>query len=320
MSYRLRNASGKSQPVGLKVGFCVLDVFRWDWRAEQCALYRASTRASKGWGDLYDSTLDGQWLDITGLPDGNYTMEMEANPLGIIQETDYNNNITIVPITIGNSSNPPLNDNFANAQTLLGTSPSVTGLSLNATKQSNEPNHAGNAGGKSVWYNWTAPSKAVTIDTVGGSFNTLLGVYTGNMVGNQSLVASNDDIIPAGNFQSRVTFNATASTHLSDRGGRLRRALQPIHSHREPDRCERQLFRVHLHRWRLGSISGSDVGATKETNEPIMAATPAAIHLVLLDRAHRRHGDLRHRWQHVQHVARCLYGKFHRDSDHDCEQ
>jgi len=270
MSYRLRNASGQLVTVGLKVGFCVLDVFRWDAGAPNNALYTCVNQGiQKGWGDLYDSTLDGQWLDITGLPDGNYTMEMEANPLGIIQELDYNNNITIVPITIGNSSSPPLNDNFANAQTLLGTSPSVSGLNLNATKQSNEPNHAGNAGGKSVWYNWTAPStKAVTIDTVGSSFNTLLGVYTGSMVGNLSPVASNDDIIPAGNLQSRVTFNATAGTvyriavdGFDAASGNL---VVTVNQTVANDNFSACIFIGGV----LGSISGSDVGATKEANEP----------------------------------------------------
>ena len=34
----------------------------------------------------------------------------------------------------------------------------VTGSNSNATKQVGEPNHAGNAGGKSVWWRWTAPA------------------------------------------------------------------------------------------------------------------------------------------------------------------
>src|SRR6185436_166208 len=139
MSYRLRNSSGQIAAVGLKVGFCVLDVFRWSSSGPNRAKYDCNNQGiQQGWGDLYDSTLDGQWIDITGLPDGNYTMEMEANPMGIIQESNYGNNISTVPITVGNSSAPPLNNNFASAQTLLGTSPSVAGTSTNATKQAGE--------------------------------------------------------------------------------------------------------------------------------------------------------------------------------------
>jgi ribosomal protein L19 len=213
MSYRLRDSNGQLAAVGLKVGFCILDVFRWQPGAPNQSKYTCSNQGIQvGWGDLYDNTLDGQWIDITGLPDGNYTMELDANPQGIIQESDYSNNLTTVPVAIGNPLAPPLNDNFASPQTLLGGFTSVPGVTGNATKQAGEPNHAGNAGGHSVWYQWTAVStKAVTIDTLGSGFNTLLAVYTGTTLSGLSLVASNDDI-SAGTQQSSVTFNATAGT------------------------------------------------------------------------------------------------------------
>src|SRR5213593_4436723 len=54
----------------------------------------------------------------------------------------------------------PNNDNFAAAQAITGTSGSITGTNVEATKEAGEPNHAGNAGGKSVWYSWTAPRRA----------------------------------------------------------------------------------------------------------------------------------------------------------------
>src|SRR5439155_60285 len=108
---------------------------------------------------------------------------------------------------------PPANDAFANAQSISGTSGSVTGSNANATKESGEPYHAGDAGGRSVWYYWTAPgSGSVTIDTVGSTFNTLLGVYTGGSVSGLTTVASNDDISSGSNFQSRVTFSAVSGT------------------------------------------------------------------------------------------------------------
>src|SRR5262249_15392064 len=163
---------GALAAVGLKVGFCVLDVFRWQSGAPNQAKYNCSNQGIQvGWGDLYDSTLDGQWIDTTGLPDGNYVIEVEPNPLGVIQESNYANNIIQVPITIGNASGPPFNDNFASAQSLPGTFSSVSGVNSFATKQSGEPNHAGNAGGHSIWYQWTAvDNKPVTVDTIGSSF------------------------------------------------------------------------------------------------------------------------------------------------------
>lgn len=101
------------------------------------------------------------------------------------------------------------NDLFANRLPIFGTVNSVSGNNTTATKETFEPNHAGNAGGKSVWWTWTAPATgAVTLDTIGSSFDTLLAVYRGNSVSGLSLVASDDD--SGGNSQSQVTFAAEA--------------------------------------------------------------------------------------------------------------
>ena len=53
---------------------------------------------------------------------------------------------------------PPANDDFANSFTLSGSATNASGTNVNATKQTGEPNHAGNPGGKSVWWSWTAPA------------------------------------------------------------------------------------------------------------------------------------------------------------------
>lgn len=110
-------------------------------------------------------------------------------------------------------SNAPANDNFANRIVLSGSTITVTGTNVNATKETGEPNHAGNTGGKSVWYSWTAPSAGtVTIDTHGSSFDTLLGVYTGSSVSALTSVAANDDDPVGGTTTSKVTFAAIAGT------------------------------------------------------------------------------------------------------------
>jgi subtilisin family serine protease len=109
----------------------------------------------------------------------------------------------------------PANDNFANAQVISGNSGTVTGSNVGATKEPGEPNHAGNAGGASVWYRWTpSTSGSATIDTIGSNFDTLLAVYIGSAVNSLTLIASNDDI-GGGNLQSRVAFAATAGTTYS---------------------------------------------------------------------------------------------------------
>jgi hypothetical protein len=107
----------------------------------------------------------------------------------------------------------PANDNFANAWLLSGISVSTNGSNALATKETGEPNHAGNLGGRSVWFNWTAPVNGQTrIDTLDSSFNTLLAVYTGNSVGALTVVASNNTLpgLPGG--ASLLEFTAAAGT------------------------------------------------------------------------------------------------------------
>jgi kumamolisin len=117
-----------------------------------------------------------------------------------------------------NSANPftvtaaPSNDDFANSIPLAGTTVHVTGANVGATKEPGEPDIAGNPGGASVWWSWTAPSTGVfAVSTQGSSFDTLLGVYTGDAVDALTEVASNDDD-PAGGVTSYVTINAVAGT------------------------------------------------------------------------------------------------------------
>jgi hypothetical protein len=86
----------------------------------------------------------------------------------------------------------------------------VRSSNLNATKDPGEPTVAGNPGGKSVWWQWQATrSGPVTIETLGSSFDTLLGVYTGTTLSNLVLVASNDDVSSTVST-SQVTFPAQA--------------------------------------------------------------------------------------------------------------
>ncbi len=86
----------------------------------------------------------------------------------------------------------PANNAFASAQVIPATGGSITGTSTGATKESGEPAHAGNAGGASVWYRWTAPrSGLLIVSTAGSSFTTLLAAYTGTAVNGLTRLASN---------------------------------------------------------------------------------------------------------------------------------
>lgn len=173
------------------------------------------------------------------------------------------------------TSSTPRNNNFANRLNIACPSAQVTGSSTDATKESGEPNHAGNAGGRSVWWSWTAPAtQSVMITTAGSDFNTLLGVYTGAAAGSLTPVASNDDENAAGGIRtSRLIFEASAGTtyHIAVDGryadsGQIALkivAYQLVFPPPNDDFAD-SIMLDHF----PAKTSGSNAGATKEPGEP----------------------------------------------------
>jgi Ca2+-binding RTX toxin-like protein len=108
----------------------------------------------------------------------------------------------------------PVNDDFGAARSLASAASGVvSGSNIDATKETGEPDHAGNPGGHSVWFSWTAPADGNAFFTTRGSaFDTLLAVYTGVAVNSLTPVAANDDD-PGANFP--VTGGSTMSFAVS---------------------------------------------------------------------------------------------------------
>ncbi len=53
---------------------------------------------SAGWEDIYDNSLDCQWLDVTDVPSGNYLLRLTVNPDHAYPETNPNDNVAEVPV------------------------------------------------------------------------------------------------------------------------------------------------------------------------------------------------------------------------------
>ena len=137
---------------------------------------------------------------------GGIRRQITVNDINALNVFGYNNNSI--------SQGPPLNDNFASAQTLAGCSGTAVGSNVFATREANEPNHFPvpnfSVAHRSVWYQWQAPaSGTATINTFGTGFDTVLAVYTGNSVGALNLVGNDDDTAER---TSQVQFTATAGT------------------------------------------------------------------------------------------------------------
>ncbi len=140
--------------------------------------------------------LNGQNFQVNGTTNWSYTVGLKQglNHLKLTAE-DFAGNVS-APVTIDVTYLIPgiANDLFANAIPLSGNSGSVTTTTTNATKEFNEPDHAGNSGGKSVWYSFTPTVDGLlSLTTTNSTFDTLLGVYTGSSVTALTVQAFNDD-------------------------------------------------------------------------------------------------------------------------------
>jgi len=88
----------------------------------------------------------------------------------------------------------PSNDNPANAIPLAAVGGRILGDNRGASKEPGEPDHAGDTGGYSVWYQWVPGVSGVAVlDTWGSLFDTLLAVYRGTSMAELILFTANDD-------------------------------------------------------------------------------------------------------------------------------
>ena len=91
---------------GAKVGFCFLDSDPWQLSlpgASASSFYRGSWCAttpnalsnrmgiSIGWGDEYEWYLAYQWVDVTGMPAGDYWVRAKVDPYGFFLEENETN-------------------------------------------------------------------------------------------------------------------------------------------------------------------------------------------------------------------------------------
>ena len=174
----------------------------------------------------------------------------------------------------GAPANAPANDCFANAGVLSSAeSGSATGTNVGSSKEPGEPDHAGNPGGASIWYAWTAPASFdVAFTTAGSAFDTLLTAYTGSTVDALQLVAANDD---AGGLQSRVEFAAAAGTTYmvavdgyGGATGSVTLAWERLPDAPPPPPNDDFAAAHVLPSAETGSVTGTNVDATKEAGEP----------------------------------------------------
>jgi hypothetical protein len=102
--YRLRDARGRVVLRSEKIGFCFMNTHPVDVsygdpatpatpdQTEGCGL-RGRQRIDAGWGDLYALGYDGQALDVRGLPNGEYLIEIAVDAGRRLAQTTRDNDV-----------------------------------------------------------------------------------------------------------------------------------------------------------------------------------------------------------------------------------
>jgi hypothetical protein len=141
---------------GGKTSFCVLDLLDYDLTlpgAPDARVFDSCDTTqglSVGWADIYDRELPDQWIDVTGVSDGEYWLEVVVDPENRLLEGDESNNAVRILIDL-QAPEPPQPDayepnNSRATATQFGVgSALVEHLSIHAA-------------GDDDWYAWTATS------------------------------------------------------------------------------------------------------------------------------------------------------------------
>jgi len=104
--YDLIDGTGAVVATGHKQAFCLLDWTPWAWPDFGGGYTCGNQGISVGWEDVYGSYLDCQYVDVTDVPPGDYTLRISVNlPLpdtvvAPLVERDYGNNTLELPVTL----------------------------------------------------------------------------------------------------------------------------------------------------------------------------------------------------------------------------
>jgi hypothetical protein len=99
--YSLLDSKGVEVGTGHKQAFCLLDYDPLSADAPD-PLYDCSYQGIQaGWSDIYEYYLPCQWVDITGVAPGDYTLRATVNFEHLIAESDYTNDQVEIPVTLG---------------------------------------------------------------------------------------------------------------------------------------------------------------------------------------------------------------------------
>ena len=156
-------------------------------------------------GDPFPGSSKTRDFDDSTTPNANFST---GDPSGLVLHLDSKKCLDTMQIDVKphSASPPPVrpdNDDYVNATVISGETGTLSQSTKHATlEDGEEPSPLG--GEASVWFKWTAPASGdLTVDTIGSSFDTVLGLYTGTAVDALTLIDENDDAPNGGGGPAR---------------------------------------------------------------------------------------------------------------------
>ena len=101
-TYTLSAPGGEGVAFGRKQAFCLMDIEEYSQSAPpgggqfDCG----NQGISQGWQDIYESYLDCQWIDVTGIGPGDYELTVTVNADHKIAEAGPAPNTVTIPLTL----------------------------------------------------------------------------------------------------------------------------------------------------------------------------------------------------------------------------
>ena len=99
-SYELLSPDGRIAAKGHKASFCLEDSICINTHRKYAGCLNMQQGISKDCSDLYNSRIACQWIDITGVKEGEYVIQVTLSPGQEVQELDYENNQISCNITL----------------------------------------------------------------------------------------------------------------------------------------------------------------------------------------------------------------------------
>lgn len=97
--FALLDASGVVAS-GHKQGFCLEDDEQVSPAGPSHGYNCSFQGISIGWADVYDRTLPCQWIDVTDVAPGTYTLQVTIDATNVVPDADASNNVWMTTVTV----------------------------------------------------------------------------------------------------------------------------------------------------------------------------------------------------------------------------